>query len=138
MAYRAGTDLLEVKHHGLWASDAFWGYITALCTSTSHGIHPGSSSHRHFIGLPPFVRPPIPYLYCTCYVFLVTNFTTLSQYTYHVFISLVLFGIEEAVRQASLAGSLPGPGINISDGAFCVTLSLMSFWLALHFVASIM
>ena len=32
---RAGADLLEVNHHGLWAIDAFWAYIMSPCTSTS-------------------------------------------------------------------------------------------------------
>ena len=33
--YTAGSDVLDVKQHGMWASDAFWSYITSLCISTS-------------------------------------------------------------------------------------------------------
>ena len=35
LPYRAGVDILEVKQHGLWASDAFWADITSLCVVTS-------------------------------------------------------------------------------------------------------
>ena len=28
-AYQAGADQLDIKCHGTWLSDAFWGYITA-------------------------------------------------------------------------------------------------------------
>ena len=34
-AYRATSDLLEVKQAGMWTINAFWAYITSPCTSTS-------------------------------------------------------------------------------------------------------
>ena len=34
-AYRVGTDHIAIKHHGLWASYAFWLYVTSPCVSNS-------------------------------------------------------------------------------------------------------
>ena len=33
--YRQGLDQIDIKRQGLWTSDAFWQYITALCPTTS-------------------------------------------------------------------------------------------------------
>ena len=34
-AYRQGLDQIDIKHQGLWTSDAFWQYITSSCSATS-------------------------------------------------------------------------------------------------------
>ena len=34
-AFRAGVSALDIKRHGNWASDAFWGYITAPVVASS-------------------------------------------------------------------------------------------------------
>ena len=34
-AYREGLDKVDVKSHGLWASDCSWQYVTSPCISTS-------------------------------------------------------------------------------------------------------
>ena len=35
VAYWQGFDQIDIKYQGLWASDAFWLYITSSSTATS-------------------------------------------------------------------------------------------------------
>ena len=37
-ASRAGIDKLGIKRHGMWASKAFWAYITAPCVCQPHHL----------------------------------------------------------------------------------------------------
>ena len=34
-AYRGGTDLIDIKRHGLWSSHTFWLYVTSPCVAAS-------------------------------------------------------------------------------------------------------
>ena len=34
-AYQQGLDYTDIKWHGLWASEAFWSYVTSSCAVTS-------------------------------------------------------------------------------------------------------
>ena len=35
VAYWQGSDQIDIKHQGLWTSDAFWRYIISSCAATS-------------------------------------------------------------------------------------------------------
>ena len=49
-AYRAGIDQLNIKRHGMWASEAFWAYITAPSSMSASPVATALAAAAAIVG----------------------------------------------------------------------------------------